>query len=196
VAGAGSADPTSVFAATPTKQPAVFAVTSTATDLDRHDETAQGFCTEPKLRWNIQIPNRTTAVSDSDQDQRNRDLVRALYEASFGGDVNAFPNAMLDDFEAYVPPVLPWGGVQHGPEAFLTNVLPQLAAAIDFASMRLVSISADGDHVAALLTARSAGGEELWIAEHWTLRAAKLWRLRVFYHDTRPLESARTAIDP
>jgi ketosteroid isomerase-like protein len=133
-------------------------------------------------------------VGTTEQDQRDRDLVRALYEASFAGDVNAFPAAMLDDFEAYVPPVLPWGGVQHGPEAFLTNVLPQLAAAIDFASMRLVSISADGGQVAALLTAKSAGGEELWIAEHWALRDAKLWRLRVFYHDTRPLESPRTAI--
>jgi hypothetical protein len=72
-------------------------------------------------------------------------------------------------------------------------VLPQLAGAIDFTSMRLISISADRDHVAALLTARSAGGEELWIAEHWILRDDKLWRLRVFYHDTRPLESPRTA---
>ena len=134
-------------------------------------------------------------MSETDKDQHNANLVRALYEASFAGDVNAFPNAMLDDFEAYVPPVLPWGGVQHGPEAFLTNVLPQLAAAVDFASMRLVSISADGDHVAALLTACSAGGEELWIAEHWELHNAKLWRLRVFYHDTRPLESPRTAIE-
>jgi ketosteroid isomerase-like protein len=131
-------------------------------------------------------------VCDTKQAQRNRDLVRALYEASFAGDVNAFSAAMLEDFEADVPPVLPWGGVQHGPEAFLTNVLPRLAAAIDFTSMRLISISADGDHVAALLTARSAGGVELWIAEHWVVRDDKLWRLRVFYHDTRPLESART----
>jgi hypothetical protein len=84
--------------------------------------------------------------------------------------------------------------VQHGPEAFLSNVLPQLAAGVDFASMRLVSISADGDHVAALLTARSAGGDELWIAEHWVVRDEKLWSLRVFYHDTRPLESPRAAV--
>jgi hypothetical protein len=60
--------------------------------------------------------------------------------------------------------------------------------------MRLVSISADGDHVAALLTARSAGGDELWIAEHWVVRNDKLWRLRVFYHDTRPLEAPRTSV--
>jgi hypothetical protein len=69
-----------------------------------------------------------------------------------------------------------------------------LAAVIDFASMRLVSISADGDRVAALLSARSAGGDELWIAEHWVVRDDKLWRLRVFYHDTRPLESPRTGV--
>ena len=146
------------------------------------------------LRSNNDIRNGTTAVAETEQAQRNRDVVRALYKASFSGDASAFSNAMLEDFEAHVPPVLPWGGVQHGPEAFLSNVLPQLAAAIDFASMRLVSISADGDRVAALLTARSAGGDELWIAEHWVVRDDKLWRLRVFYHDTRPLESPRTAV--
>ena len=132
-------------------------------------------------------------MNATEQEQRNRDLVRRVYEASFAGDANAFTDAMHDDFEEYVPPVLPWGGLHRGPEAFLTDVLPQLAAAVDFGSMRLISISADGDHVAALLTARAAGGDELWIAEHWTLRDGKFWRLRVFYHDTQPLESPRTA---
>jgi uncharacterized protein len=129
------------------------------------------------------------ALSTADREHRNRDLVRGIYEASFPGDTSAFQAAMHDDFEEYVPPVLPWGGLHRGPQAFVTDVLPRLAAAVDFESMRLISISADGDHVAALLNARSAGGDELWIAEHWTLRNHKLWRLRVFYFDTRPLES-------
>jgi ketosteroid isomerase-like protein len=133
-------------------------------------------------------------VSATEQEQRNRDLVRRVYEASFAGDVNAFVDAMHDDFEEYVPPVLPWGGVHRGPKVFLTNVMPQVAAAIDFGSMRLISISAGGDHVAALLAACTPGGDEIWIAEHWTLRDGKAWRLRVFYHDTRPLESPRRAI--
>src|ERR1700737_3734863 len=120
--------------------------------------------------------NRTTAGGVAEQEQRNRDLVRTVYEATFAGDASAFPRAMHNDCEEHVPPVLPWGGVSRGREAFLTNGLPRLAAAVDFASMRLISISADGDHVAALLTARSAGGDELWIAEHWTLRDDKLWR--------------------
>ena len=102
---------------------------------------------------------------------------------------------MHEDFEEYVPPVLPWGGLHRGPTAFVTNVLPKLAAAVDFAGMRLISISADGDHVAALLNARSVGGDELWIAEHWTLCGDKFLRLRVFYFDTRPLESPRRPTD-
>ena len=136
-------------------------------------------------------------MADAEQAQRNRDLVRAIYEASFSGDVNAFLDAMPEDFEEYVPPVLPWGGLDHGPEAFLASVLPQLAAAVDFTSMRLVSISADGDHVAALLTARSARGDERWITERWVVRDDKLWRLRVFYHDTRSLEvESGTSLSP
>jgi ketosteroid isomerase-like protein len=126
-------------------------------------------------------------VSTSEQEQRNRDLVRSIYKASFSGDVNPFVDAMDEDFTEFVPPILPWGGTHRGSEVFLTEVMPQVAAAIDFDSMRLISISADGDHVAALLTARTPAGAEIWIAEHWTLREGKAWRLRVFYHDTQPL---------
>ena len=54
------------------------------------------------------------------------------------------------------------------------------------------SLSADGDHVAALLTGRSVGGDELWIAEHWIVRENKLWRMMNFYHDTRPLVGDRS----
>jgi ketosteroid isomerase-like protein len=121
------------------------------------------------------------------QEQRNKEFVRQIYEASFSGDANAFPAAMHEDFEESVPPILPWGGVHRGEAAFMSKVLPLLAAAVEFASMRWVSLSADGDRVAALLTAKSAGGAELWIAEHWTLRDGKAWRLMVFYHDTTPL---------
>jgi ketosteroid isomerase-like protein len=121
------------------------------------------------------------------EEQRNKDLVRHVYDASFGGDANAFPAAMHPDFEESVPPILPWGGVHRGAAAFVKDVLPLWAAAVDVASIRLVSLSADGDRVAALLTGRSVGGDELWIAEHWTVREGKLWRMMNFYHDTRPL---------
>ena len=126
------------------------------------------------------------------EEQRNKDLVRHVYEASFGGDANAFPAAMHADFEESVPPILPWGGVHRGAAAFLKDVLPLWAAAVDVASIRLISLSADGDHVAALLTGRSVAGDELWIAEHWIVRENKLWRMMNFYHDTRPLVGDRS----
>ena len=65
-------------------------------------------------------------------------------------------------------------GTADAVEAFANDVLPQLAAAVDFAGMRLISVSADGDHVAALLTTCTLSGEELWIAEHRTLWDGKL----------------------
>jgi hypothetical protein len=43
------------------------------------------------------------------------------------------------------------------------------------------------------LTARSAGGDELWMAENWTLRDGKIGCLRVFYYDARPIASSLTA---
>ena len=131
-------------------------------------------------------------MASSAEEDRNREIVRHVYEASFGGDANAFRAAMHEDFEESVPPVLPWGGVHRGPDAYLRDVLPKFGAAVDFASIRLVSLSADGEHVAALLTARSVGGDELWIAEHWVLRDGKLWRMRNFYFDTTPLQKLST----
>ena len=128
----------------------------------------------------------------SEEEQRNKELVRHVYEAAFGGDANAFPAAMHEDFEESVPPILPWGGVHRGAAAFVNDVLPLWAAAVDVTSIRLVSLSADGEHVAALLTGRSVGGDELWIAEHWRVREGKLWRMMNFYHDTTPLVGDRS----
>jgi ketosteroid isomerase-like protein len=123
---------------------------------------------------------------------RNRELVRGVYQALFDGDVAVFKDATHDDFVTYVTPVVRWGGVHHGAEAILTNVLPPLAAVIDFASLRLISVSSDGDNVAALLSARSLGDEEIWLAEHWTVRDGKIAQLRAFYFDARPIASSPT----
>ena len=123
------------------------------------------------------------------RDEGNRDFLQQLYLASFAGDVDAFPEAMAGDFEAHVPPQLPWGGVHRGPDEFVNVVLPQLAVALDFSSMRLESISADGDRVAALMSARTAVGAGIWIAEHWIVGNGQLRQLRVFYDDTRSIES-------
>jgi ketosteroid isomerase-like protein len=56
------------------------------------------------------------------EEQKNKDLVLHVYQAAFGGDINAFPAAMHDDFEESVPPILPWGGVHRGAAAFLKDV--------------------------------------------------------------------------
>ena len=116
----------------------------------------------------------------------NKALVRHIYEDS-ATDPNALARAMHEDFVEYVPPILPWGGVHHGFEDFTKKVMPLVAAALDLGSLRLVSLSADGDRVAALISARTRSGKELWIAEHWTLHDGKVTSLMVFYHDTIPL---------
>ena len=91
------------------------------------------------------------------RDNDNRDFLRELYRASFAGEVGAFPSAMAPDFEAHVPPLLPWGGVHRGPDEFVKVVLPQLAAALDFGSMSLESISADGTKVTSSELAKKTG---------------------------------------
>ena len=135
----------------------------------------------------------TTTGSDVIREQRNCELVRKVYEAFLAGDDSVFKGAVREDFEAHIAPAVPWGGDHRGPDAFLANVVPKLAAALDFVSMCVTSISADGDDVIALVTGRSVGGDELWLAEDWTLCDGKIRRLRVFYYDARPFESSPTA---
>ena len=131
-------------------------------------------------------------MTETEQAQRNRDLVRALYEASFAGDANAFSDAMLEDSG----PCASRAALGRGPA--WTRGVPDRRAASVGGGHRLRQ-HAPGQHFGRwrarrrLLTARSAGGDELWLAEHWIVRDEKLWRLRVFYHDTRPLEGPRKA---
>jgi hypothetical protein len=102
VTDVGSAGPADVFAATPTKRPqCCLGHRQRPIKIATMRRLARGFQTEPTLRRNTRIRDRTAVVSETDQDQHNANLVRALYEASFAGDVNAFPNAMLDDFEGH-----------------------------------------------------------------------------------------------
>lgn len=122
-------------------------------------------------------------------EQKNKEIVRHVYEATAAGDTNAF-SVMHEDFEEMVPPILPWGGVHSGVPVFMTKVLPMVAKAIDFPSLRLVSLSADGDRVAALSTGNTTTGKELWVSEHWKLRDGKVMSIMVFYHDTTPLIAA------
>jgi len=115
------------------------------------------------------------------------------YEALLAGDSTVFKDATLSDFEADVTPSVPWGGVHRGVEAILANVLPPLAAAIDFGSLRLISISADGRQCRRAVDRPFGGGEEIWLAEYWTLRDGKIGHLRAFYFDARPIVSSLAA---
>ena len=125
------------------------------------------------------------------QEQSNRELVREIYAALLSGDNTVFAGAVHEDFEAHVAPAMPWGGV-YDAEAILSDVMPRLATAIDVSSLRLTSISADGDDVVALLTGRSVSGNALWIAEDWTFRDGKIGQLRVFYFDARAVDPSPT----
>jgi ketosteroid isomerase-like protein len=89
-------------------------------------------------------------------EERNKAIVRKIYEESSAGDIDALVNAMHEDFEELVPPMLPWGGVHRGPDVHKTKPIPLLAAALDLSSLRLISLTTHGDRVAALSSARSA----------------------------------------
>ncbi|MGU3373968.1 nuclear transport factor 2 family protein [Chryseobacterium sp. M5A1_1a] len=122
-------------------------------------------------------------------EQENREIIRIIYEAAAKGDINTIVSALHEDFEEMVPPILPWGGIHRGVSDFI-KVLPIVARAIDFPSLRLVNLSANGDRVSALCTGNTTSGKELWVCEHWKLHNGKVTNMMVFYHDTTPLIEA------
>jgi ketosteroid isomerase-like protein len=89
-------------------------------------------------------------------EERSQAIVRKIDEDSSAGDIDALVNAMHEDFEELVPPMLPWSGVHRGPDVHKTEPIQLLAAALDLSNLRLISLTAHGDRVAALSSAHSA----------------------------------------
>jgi hypothetical protein len=64
------------------------------------------------------------------------------------------------------------------------SILPQVASSLDFARMRYVSLTAEGQHVVALIDIGVQGTDKsVIISEHWDIENGKAIRLLVAYFD-------------
>lgn len=121
--------------------------------------------------------------------EETRRVLTRFYELVMAADLEGLLGECVHpDLVAEEPSFLPHAGVHRGRDAFARDVLPAAAQLIEFDSLRIESISADDDRGNAVVRARvQATGEEVILAEHWTVSEGKLTWLRVYVHDPAPL---------
>jgi ketosteroid isomerase-like protein len=115
-----------------------------------------------------------------------RALVKSFYDGGARGEITSFADSLAADFELFVPPQLPWGGTFNRQQYI--DLLPRVAAVLDFARMNYLSLTAEGQHVVALIEIGVQGTDTaIIISEHWDVRDDKAVRLRVAYFDPTAL---------
>ena len=113
-------------------------------------------------------------------------IVKSFYDGGARGEITSFADRLAEDFELFVPPSLPWGG--HFNKAQYLSILPRVAATLDFARMRYISLTAEGQHVVALIDIGVQGTDKsVIISEHWDIEDGKAIRLLVAYFDPKVL---------
>ena len=113
-------------------------------------------------------------------------IVRSFYDGGARGEITSFADRLAEKFELFVPPSLPWGG--HFDKAQYLSLLPRVAATLDFARLRYISLTAEGRHVVALIDIGVRGTDKsVIISEHWDIEDGKAIRLLVAYFDPKIL---------
>ncbi len=118
--------------------------------------------------------------------ERARALVKSFYDGGARGEITSFRDSLAEDFTLFVPAYLPWGGT-FGKKEYV-ELLPQVAGVLDFARLTYLSLTAEGQHVVALIDIGVQGTDKsVIISEHWEVEQDKATRLLVAYFDPKIL---------
>lgn len=129
-------------------------------------------------------------TSATDLTERNRAVVRGLYDAATSGDLPGALEALAEDVVVYEPDFLPYGGVYRGKQAFV-ELFGKIAQCLDLSRVTVHYYVADGERVIAVLGIPDlTTGELAHFAEQSTVRDGKIAEMRLFYYDPQSMISA------
>jgi ketosteroid isomerase-like protein len=129
--------------------------------------------------------------------ERNKAIVKAFYDGGVRGDITGFSKFLHKHFVCSAPNYLPWGGETRSADGYLTVVLPQVAAYLDFRRFSYESLIAEGDRVVALINVGVVGTQEIiQISEHWHLKDGVALSIWVAYYEPRALLEAIASKGP
>lgn len=118
----------------------------------------------------------------------NKAVVKAFYAGGVRGDIAAIRSYLYDDFVCSAPSYLPWGGDTPSADGYVDTVLPQVAKVLDFTRFSYDSITAEDDHVVALINVGVTGtASMIKISEHWQLDQGKARSIWVAYYEPAAL---------
>lgn len=118
----------------------------------------------------------------------NKAVVKAFYAGGVRGDIAAIRSYLYDDFVCSAPDYLPWGGDTPSADGYVDDVLPQVAKVLDFSRFSYDSITAEEDHVVALINVGVTGTKSMIkISEHWKLDQGKARSIWVAYFEPAAL---------
>ena len=127
--------------------------------------------------------------SDQAQTEASRMLVKTMYESSLSGNTQVFLNCLDENLVVLEPSFLPYGGRYAGLAGFRA-LFGEVAKYLDLASVKLLSLVADGDVVVAFLSVKTVkDGSELQLAERSLIRNGKVVEMKVMCHDLGSLIS-------
>lgn len=125
-------------------------------------------------------------MTDTNATERARALVKSFYDGGARGEITSFAPSLAENFELFVPPYLPWGGT-FGKQGYI-DLLPGVARVLDFTRLKYLSLTAEGQHVVALIEIGVQGTDKtIIISEHWDVEGDKAVRLLVAYFDPKIL---------
>lgn len=121
--------------------------------------------------------------------EQTRRVIARFYELAAAGDAATLieecihPELVLDE-----PPYLPHAGTWHGAETLLTVALPAALTVLDFTTIEVVSITADGDQGFAVVQVQVVDRpDRVVFAEQWTVREGRISAFRPFIYDPAPV---------
>ena len=121
-------------------------------------------------------------MSDS-QTEQSRAAVKKMYAAVIAGDLPGFFACFDDGIVLDKPSFLPYGGPRAG-KARLKELIGILNGYLNFSTIKLDSLVADGDTCVAFLRAQTVNDpSESQLAERSVVRHGKIVNVRVMYHE-------------
>jgi ketosteroid isomerase-like protein len=120
--------------------------------------------------------------------ERNKTVAHAFYQAGVEGRLTSFAEYLDPDFLVTAPSYLPWGGPHRGAAFFSGDILPSLPQVFDFSRFSYLSVTAEGDRVAAIINMGVTGTEHvIKILDLWAIRNGKAVELWVAYFEPQAL---------
>jgi ketosteroid isomerase-like protein len=125
------------------------------------------------------------------REERQLDIIKALYEASGAGDWTTAASYLTDDFYATEANTLPFAGTYRGRNG-LQELFTKVMGMMDVSGFDIKARTAGDDHVVVILDIilADAAQTRIPIAEMFRFRGDKVCEIRPFYFDPTPVVAA------